>query len=109
MPHKETAVRCCDDLDPIARVISRHIHFSCHFIGFLKAARVTSGKKKYHFPQDIGAINTIVRRPDGKLVGYNTDYVGAIAAIEDAIRGLYISLLSSGILIGIQSNGPLDQ
>jgi len=54
MPHKEIAVRCCDDLDPIAR--------------------------------DIGAINTIVRRPDGKLVGYNTDYVGAIAAIEDAIR-----------------------
>ncbi|KAF8776504.1 hypothetical protein HU200_003215 [Digitaria exilis] len=54
MPHKETAVRCCDDLDPIAR--------------------------------DIGAINTIVRRPDGKLVGYNTDYVGCIAAIEDAIR-----------------------
>ncbi|PUZ67312.1 hypothetical protein GQ55_3G424800 [Panicum hallii var. hallii] len=54
MPHKETAVRCCDDLDPIAR--------------------------------DIGAINTIIRRPDGKLVGYNTDYVGAIAAIEDAIR-----------------------
>ncbi|CAL4906270.1 unnamed protein product [Urochloa decumbens] len=54
MPHKETVVRCCDDLDPIAR--------------------------------DIGAINTIVRRPDGKLVGYNTDYVGAISAIEDAIR-----------------------
>ncbi|TKW28931.1 hypothetical protein SEVIR_3G361800v4 [Setaria viridis] len=54
MPHKETAIRCCDDLDPIAR--------------------------------DIGAINTIVRRPDGKLVGYNTDYVGAISAIEDAIR-----------------------
>ncbi|KAJ1265581.1 hypothetical protein BS78_08G086800 [Paspalum vaginatum] len=54
MPHKETAVRCCDDLDPIAR--------------------------------DIGAINTIIRRPDGKLVGYNTDYFGAISAIEDGIR-----------------------
>jgi hypothetical protein len=22
MPHKETALRCCDDVDPIARVIS---------------------------------------------------------------------------------------
>jgi len=47
MPHKEIAVRCCDDLDPIARVISCHIHFSCHFIGFLRAARVTSGKKSF--------------------------------------------------------------
>nr|CAB3462239.1 unnamed protein product [Digitaria exilis] len=36
--------------------------------------------------QDIGALNTMVRRPDGKLVGYNTDYVGAISAIEDGIR-----------------------
>ncbi|ONM32146.1 Shikimate biosynthesis protein aroDE [Zea mays] len=27
------------------------------------------------------------RRPDGKLVGYNTDYIGAISAIEDGIGG----------------------
>ncbi|XP_010237207.1 bifunctional 3-dehydroquinate dehydratase/shikimate dehydrogenase, chloroplastic isoform X2 [Brachypodium distachyon] len=54
IPHKEAAVRCCDEVDPIAR--------------------------------DIGAVNTIVRRSDGKLVGYNTDYVGAISAIEDGIR-----------------------
>jgi hypothetical protein len=52
MPHKETAVRCCDDLDPIARVISRHIHFACHFIGFLRAARVTFGKKNV-FPRTL--------------------------------------------------------
>ncbi|TKW28919.2 hypothetical protein SEVIR_3G361800v4 [Setaria viridis] len=45
MPHKETAIRCCDDLDPIARVISHHIHFACHFIGLLRAARVTFWKK----------------------------------------------------------------
>jgi len=37
--------------------------------------------------KSIGAINTIVRRPDGKLVGYNTDYIGAISAIEDGIGG----------------------
>ncbi|EMS50299.1 Bifunctional 3-dehydroquinate dehydratase/shikimate dehydrogenase, chloroplastic [Triticum urartu] len=55
IPHKEAAVRCCDEVDPIAR--------------------------------DIGAVNTIIRKPDGKLVGYNTDYVGAISAIEDGIRG----------------------
>ncbi|XP_077232468.1 dehydroquinate dehydratase, putative / shikimate dehydrogenase isoform X2 [Tasmannia lanceolata] len=56
MPHKETAVQCCDEVDPIAK--------------------------------SIGAVNTIIRRPsDGKLIGYNTDYIGAISAIEDGIRG----------------------
>ncbi|URD99650.1 Bifunctional 3-dehydroquinate dehydratase shikimate [Musa troglodytarum] len=56
IPHKEAAVRCCDEVDPIAK--------------------------------SIGAVNTIVKRPtDGKLIGYNTDYVGAISAIEDGIRG----------------------
>lgn len=39
--------------------------------------------------QAIGAVNTIVKRPsDGKLIGYNTDYVGAISAIEDGLRGV---------------------
>lgn len=38
--------------------------------------------------QSIGAVNCVIRRPsDGKLVGYNTDYVGAISAIEDGLRG----------------------
>jgi 3-dehydroquinate dehydratase/shikimate dehydrogenase len=46
----------------------------------------------WYFFQDIGAVNTIIRKPDEKLVGYNTDYVGAISAIEDGIRGLYMSL-----------------
>ncbi|XP_008813741.1 bifunctional 3-dehydroquinate dehydratase/shikimate dehydrogenase, chloroplastic isoform X1 [Phoenix dactylifera] len=56
IPHKEAAVTCCDEIDPIAK--------------------------------SIGAVNTIVRRPaDGKLVGHNTDYIGAISAIEDGIRG----------------------
>ncbi|KAJ6853982.1 bifunctional 3-dehydroquinate dehydratase/shikimate dehydrogenase, chloroplastic-like isoform X1 [Iris pallida] len=57
MPHKETAITCCHDVDPIAK--------------------------------SIGAVNTITKRQtDGKLVGYNTDYTGAISAIEDGIRGL---------------------
>lgn len=56
IPHKEVAVTCCDEVDPIAKAI--------------------------------GAVNTIIRRPsDGKLIGYNTDYVGAISAIEDGIAG----------------------
>nr|UIP35190.1 bifunctional 3-dehydroquinate dehydratase/shikimate dehydrogenase 2 [Leucojum aestivum] len=57
MPHKETAVTVCHEVDPVAK--------------------------------SIGAVNTIIRRPtDGKFVGHNTDYIGAIAAIEDGIRGL---------------------
>ncbi|ONK61549.1 uncharacterized protein A4U43_C08F31120 [Asparagus officinalis] len=57
MPHKETAVTLCHEVDPVAK--------------------------------SIGAVNTIIRRQtDGKLVGYNTDYTGAISAIEDGIRGL---------------------
>ncbi len=43
--------------------------------------------------QSIGAVNCIVRRPsDGKLFGCNTDYVGAISAIEDGLRGIYYVL-----------------
>lgn len=40
-----------------------------------------------NFPQKIGAINNIVRRPDGTLTAFNTDYIGAIDAIEDGLRG----------------------
>ena len=41
--------------------------------------------------QSIGAVNTIVRRPnDGKLIGYNTDCEASITAIEDALRGTVI-------------------
>ncbi|KAK9146826.1 hypothetical protein Sjap_006729 [Stephania japonica] len=58
IPYKEEALKCCDDVDPIAK--------------------------------SIGAVNLIVRRPsDGKLIGYNTDYVGAINAIENGLRGLH--------------------
>eukprot|EP01018_Ginkgo_biloba_P010731 Gb_22470 [translate_table: standard] len=56
IPHKEAALECCDEVEPIAR--------------------------------SIGAVNTIVRREsDGKLIGYNTDYTGAISAIEDGLKG----------------------
>ncbi|KAK2992669.1 hypothetical protein RJ640_014919 [Escallonia rubra] len=58
IPHKESAVKCCNEVDPIAK--------------------------------SIGAVNCIIRRPDdGKLFGFNTDYVGAISAIEDGLRGSY--------------------
>ncbi|XP_065853587.1 bifunctional 3-dehydroquinate dehydratase/shikimate dehydrogenase, chloroplastic-like [Euphorbia lathyris] len=56
IPHKEAALKCMDEIDPIAK--------------------------------KIGAINNIVRRPDGTLMAYNTDYIGAITAIEDGLREL---------------------
>lgn len=43
----------------------------------------------------IGAVNCIVRRPDGKLFGCNTDYVGAISAIEEALQGSQPSISGS--------------
>ncbi|KAG6552593.1 hypothetical protein Mapa_005793 [Marchantia paleacea] len=36
--------------------------------------------------KDIGAVNTLVRKSDGKFVGYNTDCDGALSAIEDGLR-----------------------
>jgi 3-dehydroquinate dehydratase/shikimate dehydrogenase len=36
--------------------------------------------------KQIGAVNTLVRQPDGSLKGYNTDYAAAIDAIEDAME-----------------------
>ncbi|KAF2284891.1 hypothetical protein GH714_032002 [Hevea brasiliensis] len=55
IPHKEAALKCCDEVDPVAK--------------------------------SIGAVNCIIRRQnDGKLFGYNTDYVGAISAIEEGLR-----------------------
>ncbi|XVF30846.1 hypothetical protein REPUB_Repub16aG0092900 [Reevesia pubescens] len=33
-----------------------------------------------------GATNNILRRPDGRLIAFNTDYIGAISAIEDGLR-----------------------
>ncbi len=34
----------------------------------------------------IGAVNTVFVRADGKLIGYNTDYVGVLRALERACR-----------------------
>ncbi|MQL84345.1 hypothetical protein Taro_016848 [Colocasia esculenta] len=68
IPHKEAIVKCCSEVDPIAK--------------------------------SIGAVNTIVRRPDGNLVGYNTDYTGAISAIEDAMRGSHANDSSASPLSG---------
>ncbi|KAK7860428.1 bifunctional 3-dehydroquinate dehydratase/shikimate dehydrogenase [Quercus suber] len=70
IPHKEDALKCCDEVDPVAK--------------------------------SIGAVNCVIRRPtDGKMFGYNTDYVGAISAIEDGLRGSHnISATADSPLAG---------
>lgn len=37
--------------------------------------------------EKIGAMNTVVTRPDGSLKGYNTDWIAAISAIEEKTEG----------------------
>ncbi|KAK9065583.1 hypothetical protein SSX86_014984 [Deinandra increscens subsp. villosa] len=45
----------------------------------------------------IGAVNCVIRRQnDGRLYGCNTDYVGAISAIEDGLRASGVQNGSSG-------------
>jgi 3-dehydroquinate dehydratase / shikimate dehydrogenase len=36
--------------------------------------------------ESIGAVNTVVVRPNGKLHGYNTDYLGVLRALENKIE-----------------------
>lgn len=51
--------------------------------------------------KSIGAVNCIIRRnTDGKLFGCNTDYVGAISAIEDGLRGSHHAPLVGSPLAG---------
>ncbi|KAI3445242.1 hypothetical protein Pfo_001907 [Paulownia fortunei] len=69
------------------------VYSSPDFAGFsvgipYKEAVIDFCDEVHPLAQSIGAVNTIVRRPnDGKLVGYNTDCEAAIAAIEDALMG----------------------
>jgi shikimate dehydrogenase len=46
---------------------------------------------------EIGAVNTVVNR-DGRLTGYNTDWLGAVAALEAAIdpAGRHVLILGAG-------------
>ncbi|KAL6526524.1 hypothetical protein OROGR_015614 [Orobanche gracilis] len=63
IPHKEVALTLCDEVDPVAKVF-----------GGINSS--------------IGAVNCVIRRPnDGKLFGCNTDYIGAISAIESGLQG----------------------
>ncbi|XLR44044.1 hypothetical protein S83_028704, partial [Arachis hypogaea] len=67
IPHKEDGLRCCDEVDPIAKEL---------------------------------LVAMIKRLQDGKLLGYNVDYLGAITAIE---KGLTESIGRS------KSSSPLSE
>lgn len=45
----------------------------------------------------IGAVNTIINK-DGKLIGYNTDWIGALTALEKRtkVKGKKVAILGSG-------------
>ncbi|OMO55297.1 Dehydroquinase class I [Corchorus olitorius] len=62
--------------------------FAGFSVGFpYKEAVVEFCDEVHPLAESIGAVNTIVWRPDGKLIGYNTDCEAAIGAIEDALEG----------------------
>lgn len=47
----------------------------------------------------LGAVNTIVRRPDGTLIGHNTDYFGFATMVKDSglsVAGKKVLVLGSG-------------
>ncbi|KAI7750870.1 hypothetical protein M8C21_025276, partial [Ambrosia artemisiifolia] len=51
--------------------------------------------------KSIEAVNCVIRRQnDGKLYGSNRDYVGAISAIEDSLRGFLLYFLLDVTLYG---------
>ena len=57
----------------------------CLFLIYAFQNATCSVRGRYSAAEQIGAVNTLVRRPDGTLKGYNTDYSAAIGAIELAM------------------------
>ncbi|EEF49752.1 3-dehydroquinate dehydratase, putative [Ricinus communis] len=78
-------------VDNVANYISTYS--SSDFVGYSytiphKEAGLKCCDEVDPIAQAIGAISCMIRRPsDGKLMGYNVDYLGAIGAIEEALRG----------------------
>jgi len=70
-----------------------------HALEFIKAR----GGTIEPLAQRIGAVNTVLIGKDGLLQGYNTDYIGAMAAIcqglgieSDALRGWPVAVVGAG-------------
>lgn len=77
-----------DDLREFLKVFDSH-----DFAGFsvslpFKEIAVDAADEVETVAKQIGAVNTLVRNKDMKLVGHNTDCVGALSAIEDGLRSV---------------------
>jgi len=81
IPHKQTALLCCDEVWPLARK---------------PPSSLTKRHQVDPLARSIGAVNTLVRRDDGSLKGYNTDCTAALNAIE---AGLGCSISGKSILV----------
>jgi 3-dehydroquinate dehydratase/shikimate dehydrogenase len=48
--------------------------------------------------QKVGACNTVIRSPDGKLSGFNTDVAGVVRPIEQRmnVQGAKVLILGAG-------------
>lgn len=67
IPHKETIMAICSELDPVAKAV--------------------------------GAVNTLVLRPDGSWYGANTDVAGAMESLEavaGSLAGKRVAVLGAG-------------
>uniref|UniRef100_A0A6N2M028 SDH C-terminal domain-containing protein n=1 Tax=Salix viminalis TaxID=40686 RepID=A0A6N2M028_SALVM len=81
--------------------------FAGYSVGFpYKEAVVQFCDEVHPLAKSIGAVNTIIRKPsDGKLIGYNTDCEGSIAAIEDALKVAGAGGAGRAIAVGAKSRG----
>ena len=108
IPHKQAALEGAQEVDPVAAQASGQLGrqgrrpnmahtspaggpapaLSTHAgscVALLALDTLLTCTAPHLLPQQIGAVNTLVRQDGGSLNGYNTDWSAAIAAIE---RGL---------------------
>ena len=54
---------------------------------YMQLAALEAAQEVDPVAQQIGAVNTLIRQPDGILKGFNTDWTAAISAIERGLQG----------------------
>jgi 3-dehydroquinate dehydratase / shikimate dehydrogenase len=87
--------------DDVPAFIKRMTPHGFHGFSVTIPGKVVAIKAMDHVDEvasKIGAMNTVVLRSDGKLWGYNTDWVAAISAIEDELSKSGRSLVDARVL-----------